>query len=175
MLTSLADGYRRHRFAWLFGSLILTSAASPALHAIVPRVNAVELLLAINLVAVVSTVTRRENGMGWMLLTVWYMHMGNASKGRKSMNRRIGQWIRVSSLALMAAGLLVSPAPAAGEDRPADRQDARDTRQTGRDASRDAKAACREGDEKSRPECRQEKRGTKQDSRDAAHDIKTTD
>ena len=65
MLTTLADGYRRHRFAWLFGSLILTITASPALHAIVPRVNAVELLLAINLVAVVSTVGR-EHGMGWM-------------------------------------------------------------------------------------------------------------
>ena len=66
MLTTLADGYRRHRFAWLFGSLILTITASPALHAIVPRVNAVEVLLAINLVAVVSTVGR-EHGMGWML------------------------------------------------------------------------------------------------------------
>ncbi len=112
------------------------------------------------------------------------MRMGNASnradklvrsKG-KTMNRKIGHWIRVSSLVLMAAGLLVPPAPAhAGEERRTDRQDARDTRQTGRDASRDAKAACREGDEKSRPECRQEKRGTKQDSRDAAHDIKKTD
>ena len=92
------------------------------------------------------------------------------------MNRKIGHCIRVSSLVLMAAGLLVSPAPAhAGEDRPADRQDARDTRQTGRDAARDAKAACREGDEKSRPECRQEKRGTKQDARGAAHDIKKTE
>jgi hypothetical protein len=30
MLTTLADGYRRHRFAWLFGSLILTITASPA-------------------------------------------------------------------------------------------------------------------------------------------------
>jgi voltage-gated potassium channel Kch len=66
MLATLADGYRRHRFAWLFGSLILTITASPALHAIVPRVNAVELFLAINLVAVVSTVGR-EHGMGSML------------------------------------------------------------------------------------------------------------
>jgi len=66
MLTTFADGYRRHRFAWLFGSLILTITVSPALHAIVPRVNAVELLLAINLVAVVSTVGR-EHGMEWML------------------------------------------------------------------------------------------------------------
>jgi hypothetical protein len=66
MLTPLADGYRRHRFAWLFGSLILTITVSPALHAIVPRVNAVELLLAINLVAIVSTVGR-QHGMGWML------------------------------------------------------------------------------------------------------------
>jgi hypothetical protein len=66
MLTTLADGYRRQRFAWLFGSLILTTTASPALHAISTRVNAVELLLAINLVAEVSTVGR-EHGMGWIL------------------------------------------------------------------------------------------------------------
>jgi hypothetical protein len=340
MLASLADRYRRHRFAWLFGSLILTIAASPALHAIVSRVNAVELLLAINLVAVVSTV-RREHGMGWMpwiggtflalragetasglrafvpfteglwvigcslgmlatarhafrsgtidaerifaaldayllaglvfgvcfwllarldpsafnetsvsLARATYFQLRYPRDARvrrcraekragaeprdrrggrrpdvprrpdrpagepvlqagedmtslqqprsshrcmgfldgleghmlremhrkgKSMNRKIGHWIRVSSLVLMAAGLLGSAAPAHAEDRPADRQDARDTRQTGRDAARDAKAACREGDEKSRPECRQEKRGTKQDARDAAHDIKKTD
>lgn len=66
MLTTLANGYRRYRFAWLFGSLILTIVASPALHALSHGVNAVELLLAINLVAVVSTVGR-EHGMGWIL------------------------------------------------------------------------------------------------------------
>jgi Ion channel len=66
MLTTLADGYRRHRFAWLFCSLILTISASPALHAIVPRINVVELLLAVNLAAVVATV-EREHGKGWLL------------------------------------------------------------------------------------------------------------
>jgi hypothetical protein len=65
MLTTLADGYRRHRFAWLFCSLILTITASPALRAIVPRINVVELLLAVNLAAVVATVGR-EHGMGWL-------------------------------------------------------------------------------------------------------------
>ena len=92
------------------------------------------------------------------------------------MNRRISLLIGASSLVLMAAGLLGSPAPAYSQtDNAAGRQDARDTKQTGRDDARDAKAACREGDEKSRPECRQDKRGTKQDSRDAARDIKKTD
>jgi Ion channel len=65
MLTTLADGYRRHRFAWLFCLLILTIGASPALHAIAPRVNVVELLLALNLVAVIATV-EREHGKGWL-------------------------------------------------------------------------------------------------------------
>ena len=65
MLTTVAAAYRRHRFAWLFCSLILTIVASPALHAIVPRGNVVELLLAVNLVAVVATVAR-EDGTGWL-------------------------------------------------------------------------------------------------------------
>ncbi len=65
MLTTLADGYRRHRFVWLFCSLLLTIIASPALHAIAPGINVVELLLAVNLVAVVATVAR-EHGMGWL-------------------------------------------------------------------------------------------------------------
>ena len=45
-----------------------------------------------------------------------------------------------------------------GGDR---RDDRRDTRQ----GSRDEKAACKAGDEKSRPECRKDKRDTKQDER----------
>jgi hypothetical protein len=64
MLPTLADGYRRHRFAWLFCSIVLTITASPALRTLVPRINIVELLLAVNLVAVVVTVGR-EHGMGW--------------------------------------------------------------------------------------------------------------
>jgi hypothetical protein len=64
-MTALAGGYRRHRFAWLFASLIVTITASPALRAIVPRVNVVEVLLAINLLAVIATVGH-EQGMGWI-------------------------------------------------------------------------------------------------------------
>jgi hypothetical protein len=66
MLTTLADGYRRHRFAWLFGSLLVTITAAPALRAIAPRVNVVEILLATNLAAVIATVGR-EQGMGWIV------------------------------------------------------------------------------------------------------------
>ena len=79
----------------------------------------------------------------------------------------------VSSL-IIAAGLLAMSAPSYSEsmsDRSGDRQEARDTKQEGREQARDAKAACKEGDE-SRAECRQEKRDVKQESRDTARDLK---
>jgi len=66
MLTAIAEGYRRRRFAWLFCSLILTVGVSPGLRTIAPRVNVIELFLAVNLIAAVATVGR-EHGAAWML------------------------------------------------------------------------------------------------------------
>ncbi len=55
MLTTVLSSYRRHRFAWLFFSLLLTLGAHPALEALVSSFNPLELLLAVNLVAAVAS------------------------------------------------------------------------------------------------------------------------
>ena len=52
-----------------------------------------------------------------------------------------------------------------------ERQGARHAKQSGRVQARDAKAACKEGDQ-SRSECRQEKRDIKQESLETGRDIK---
>jgi hypothetical protein len=52
------DSYRRHCFAWLFFSLLLTLGANPALEAFVPGPNPLELLLAVNLVAATASAAR---------------------------------------------------------------------------------------------------------------------
>jgi hypothetical protein len=51
MLATFLKSYRRHRFAWLFFSLLLTISAHPILKALVSGFNPLELLLAVNLVA----------------------------------------------------------------------------------------------------------------------------
>jgi hypothetical protein len=48
MVTTVLDSYRRHRFAWLFFSLLLTLTAHPALKALVSGFDPLELLLAVN-------------------------------------------------------------------------------------------------------------------------------
>jgi hypothetical protein len=55
MLTTVLDSYRRHCFAWLFFSLLLTLGAHPALEALVFGFNPLELLLAVNLVAAIAS------------------------------------------------------------------------------------------------------------------------
>lgn len=67
MLTTVLDRYRRHRFAWLFFSLLLTLAAHPALEALVSGFNPLELLLAVNLVAATASAAH-ERGIRVLLL-----------------------------------------------------------------------------------------------------------
>jgi hypothetical protein len=55
MVTTVLDSYRRHRFAWLFFSLLLTLSANPALKALVSGFNPLDLLLAVNLVAAIAS------------------------------------------------------------------------------------------------------------------------
>ena len=63
-LSAFLAGYRRRRFAWLFVSLLLTFAARSAVTALPPRYDPLELLLALNLVAVIAGVAEdREIGL----------------------------------------------------------------------------------------------------------------
>lgn len=67
----------------------------------------------------------------------------------------------LGALAVLAsAGVFTTTAQAQtnGAERRGERRD-------NRDEGREAKAACKAGDEKTRPECRQDKRDTKQEGR----------
>jgi hypothetical protein len=55
MLSGIGATYRRHRFAALFLSLLLTIAGQGALEAFAPGFTLLELLLAVNLIAAVAT------------------------------------------------------------------------------------------------------------------------
>jgi ion channel len=55
-LAGVADAYRRHRFAWLFASLLATLGAGATLSALVPRYHPMQVMLAINLLAAVASV-----------------------------------------------------------------------------------------------------------------------
>jgi len=62
-MRGIFDRYRRHRFAWLFFTLLLTLAANPALEALV-HFNPLELLLGVNLVAAILGSVRQR----WILV-----------------------------------------------------------------------------------------------------------
>ena len=55
MLTTVLGTYRRHRFACLFFSLLLTLGAHPVFKALVSSFDPLELLLAVNLVAAIAS------------------------------------------------------------------------------------------------------------------------
>ena len=54
---ALLAHYTRHRFAWLFFSLLLTLAVNPVFEALF-RINPIEILLAVNLGAALASVAR---------------------------------------------------------------------------------------------------------------------
>jgi hypothetical protein len=55
MSNALLQKYLRHRFAWLFFSLLLTIAAQPVAQVIAPRLYLLEMLLATNLLAAIAS------------------------------------------------------------------------------------------------------------------------
>jgi len=63
---ALLAAYRRHRFAWLFASLLLTLGAGLTLETIAPRYNPLQVLLALNLLAAIPLVAR--DGRMWLPL-----------------------------------------------------------------------------------------------------------
>jgi len=60
MLRTVLGSYRRHRFAWLFFSLLLTLGVHPALEALISGFNPLELLLAMTLVAAITSVAHER-------------------------------------------------------------------------------------------------------------------
>lgn len=73
MLTTVLETYRRHRFAWLFFSLLLTIAAHPVLEALVSGFNPSELLLAVNLVAAVASAAHERWIRVLLLLSIAFV------------------------------------------------------------------------------------------------------
>ena len=62
----LLEGYLRHRFAWLFLSLLLTLGAAPVLRALVPNFP-LDLLLAVTLITAIAS-TAHERWIQLLLL-----------------------------------------------------------------------------------------------------------
>jgi hypothetical protein len=56
-VSAFANGYARHRFGWLFATLLSTLALGPFLSPLI-RFNPLELLLAVNLVAAIASAGR---------------------------------------------------------------------------------------------------------------------
>jgi ion channel len=73
MLTTVLDSYRRHRFSWLFFSLLLTLSAHPVLEAFVSSFNPLELLLALNLVAAIASAAHERWIRGLLLLGIAFV------------------------------------------------------------------------------------------------------
>jgi hypothetical protein len=71
-MRTLIAGYLRHRFAWLFLSLLTTIGLSPVLEAVL-RFNPHELLLAVNLFAAIATVARERWVHGLLLVGAGYL------------------------------------------------------------------------------------------------------
>jgi hypothetical protein len=60
VLSRLVAAYWRRRFALLFATLLLTIGLLPVVRALVPRLNILEPLLALNLVAAIASVGREQ-------------------------------------------------------------------------------------------------------------------
>jgi Ion channel len=72
-LTAVVAAYRRHRFAWLFASLLLTLGAGPTLEAVYSRQNPLALLLGLNLLAAIASVAHEADMRIPLLLGVVFV------------------------------------------------------------------------------------------------------
>jgi hypothetical protein len=73
MQTTVLGSYRRHRFAWLFFSLLLTLGSRPALETLVSGFNPLELLLALNLIAAVASAAHERWLRVLLLLSIAFV------------------------------------------------------------------------------------------------------
>jgi hypothetical protein len=60
MLKAVSQSYQRRRFAWLFFSLLFTLGVYPALKALAPGFNLLDLLLAVNLLAAIASLAQER-------------------------------------------------------------------------------------------------------------------
>lgn len=60
MLKAFFSSYRRHCFAWLFVTLLLTLVANPGLKGLAPGVDVLDLLMVVNLVTAIATVAHER-------------------------------------------------------------------------------------------------------------------
>ena len=107
MLTTVLESYRRHRFAWLFFSLLLTIAAHPLLKALVSGFNPLELLLAVNLVAAIASAGHERWIRGSLLLGVAFV----VTRGIRTV-LGVEALLPVSQVLWVAASLLATAATA---------------------------------------------------------------
>src|SRR4030095_11490138 len=107
MVTTVLDSYRRHRFAWLFFSLLLTLGAHPALKALVSGFNPLDLLLAVNLVAAIASAAHERWIRALLLLGIAFV----VTRGIRTV-LGIEALFPISQLLWVAASLLATAATA---------------------------------------------------------------
>jgi hypothetical protein len=102
----LADCYWRRRFAWLFGSLLVTLGLYPSVRALGVGVVPMRLLLAVSVLLAVVGVTREESrrsklALGALLLVITGVQ---AAVGRLSLlGLTEALWVMAGLLAIMAS------------------------------------------------------------------------
>lgn len=104
-MTPALDCYRRHRFGWLFFSLLATLGLGPLFETLAPGFGVLELLLAVNLLAAIGSAHRER----WFLLLVLLGATFVASRGahmllgvKLLMPLSQSLWISAALLAIVA-------------------------------------------------------------------------
>ncbi len=113
MLKAALKRYQRRRFAWLFFSLLLTLGVYPALKALAPGFNLLELLLAVNLVAAIASLAQERGKRLLLWLGVAFV----AIRGMQAM-LGIGEVLALSEAPWVSACLLATAATARYALRP---------------------------------------------------------
>jgi hypothetical protein len=80
---AIVSAYHRHRFGWLFVTLLSTLAAGPMLDTLAPRYNPLQLLLAATLLAAIASVARERKmrvllvlGLGFVVARLLRVTLG---------------------------------------------------------------------------------------------------
>jgi len=107
MLTTILQSYRRHRFSWLFFSLLLTIGARPVLETLVSGFNLLELLLAVNLMAAIASAAHERWIRALLLLSIAFV----VTRGVRTV-LGVEALLPISQVLWVAASLLATAATA---------------------------------------------------------------